>query len=420
MTDVLCLDTDILTIAALKRAGHNVDATEFGYATGRRFLNKAPHDFDVIIFDLKQPACFDSSKWGPFTGNDNYRCTIIPQSDVTWESRRVSRDNGRTYEQGYRYRLIYETQIRGMDQLGSKYGPKDILNAVAKGGVPVLAFLNPEWVLRGSFPDFFELRWDTSEASITKAQMLGPLASVSEQWHGVELSYPVRCSLAGGPYKYVQIGNDVAYPTTPIVADRISSVLGECVFCEKGTIWLLPTMVDNAAVACEFVKNLSAITTVSSKPEPLVHTASVADTNAETTNHKEWDVFISYASEDASFTSELASALRTRGLNVWYDGFILKMGDQLTKKIDEGLTHSRFGIVVLSPSFFAKSWPEAELSALHTRQTSSGKKVILPVWLKVTRADVAGRSALLADLHASDASMGVEHVVRDVLEVVNA
>jgi hypothetical protein len=41
-----------------------------------------------------------------------------------------------------------------------------------------------------------------------------------------------------------------------------------------------------------------------------------------------WDVFISYASEDKEdFVSPLASALRRRGLAVWYDQFTLEAGD---------------------------------------------------------------------------------------------
>ena len=68
-----------------------------------------------------------------------------------------------------------------------------------------------------------------------------------------------------------------------------------------------------------------------------------------------YDVFICHASEDkASFVKELAEELRERNVSVWYDEFSLNLGDSLVKSIDKGIADSAYGIVVLSPSFFAK------------------------------------------------------------------
>ena len=67
---------------------------------------------------------------------------------------------------------------------------------------------------------------------------------------------------------------------------------------------------------------------------------------------KEYDVFISHASEDKeAVVRPLANALRQKGVRVWYDEFELKIGDSLRRKIDQGLSKSRFGIVVISRSF---------------------------------------------------------------------
>jgi hypothetical protein len=78
---------------------------------------------------------------------------------------------------------------------------------------------------------------------------------------------------------------------------------------------------------------------------------------------KQWDVFISHASEDKeSIVHSLAVALKDRGLQVWYDAFTLKLGDSLRASIDRGLVQSRFGVVVLSKHFFAKHWPLQELA----------------------------------------------------------
>ncbi len=60
----------------------------------------------------------------------------------------------------------------------------------------------------------------------------------------------------------------------------------------------------------------------------------------------------------------LAAELARLGLRVWFDEWTLRLGDSLRRKIDEGLRASSFGVVVLSPGFFTKSWPQAELDAL--------------------------------------------------------
>jgi len=64
------------------------------------------------------------------------------------------------------------------------------------------------------------------------------------------------------------------------------------------------------------------------------------------------------------FVRELAQAFRDREARVWYDEFTLKVGDSLRRTIDRGLASSRFGVVVLSDSFFQKEWPNRELDGL--------------------------------------------------------
>ncbi len=59
MPDILCLDTEPETVASLRRAGHNVAEAPFGYRNGVRQLSVAPHDFDLIVCDLRNPACFE-------------------------------------------------------------------------------------------------------------------------------------------------------------------------------------------------------------------------------------------------------------------------------------------------------------------------------------------------------------------------
>lgn len=128
----------------------------------------------------------------------------------------------------------------------------------------------------------------------------------------------------------------------------------------------------------------------------------------------DYDVFISHASEDKEEVAlPLYHRLRNLGLKVWLDSFEISIGDSIRRSIDRGLSNSRFGIVVLSPHFFKKEWTQKELDALLAK-TSSGSKVILPVWHNISRDEVAQFSPLLADIHAADTRRGVESVAEKI------
>ena len=108
------------------------------------------------------------------------------------------------------------------------------------------------------------------------------------------------------------------------------------------------------------------------------------------------DVFVSYASEDKRFARSVAEGLRDAGYDVWFDAFSLEPGDSLRRSIDKGLRESRYGIVILSPNFFRKEWPQKELDGLVARDDGKSK-VLIPVWYNVTLDDVRAFSPPLAD-----------------------
>jgi hypothetical protein len=140
------------------------------------------------------------------------------------------------------------------------------------------------------------------------------------------------------------------------------------------------------------------------------------DTNSP--EFQSWDVFISHATEDKEAVAEpLSRALMKAGVSVWYDTFALKVGDSLMSSIDLGLRKSKFGIVILSPAFFRKDWPQRELRALGQKQSAS-QKVILPVWHDVSADDVRDHFLLLADVVALKWIDGIQTVVDGLLDVI--
>lgn len=134
---------------------------------------------------------------------------------------------------------------------------------------------------------------------------------------------------------------------------------------------------------------------------------------------KEYDVFISHASEDkVDVVRPLANALRDGGLAVWYDEFELRIGDSLRRKIDLGLSKSRFGVVVLSPSFINKGWTNYELDGIVTRSID-GSQVLLPIWHDLTKQQVIDYSPSLADKLARSTGMHtIQEIADEIIEVI--
>ncbi len=131
-----------------------------------------------------------------------------------------------------------------------------------------------------------------------------------------------------------------------------------------------------------------------------------------------FDVFISHASEDkADIVVPLSSLLREHGLNVWLDRSELHVGDSLRRKIDEGLRSSRYGVVILSPSFFSKEWPKKELDALLSREDGRDK-VILPVLHNISHKEIEDISPLLADKLAVSTQCGIDLVAREIIVAI--
>jgi hypothetical protein len=133
---------------------------------------------------------------------------------------------------------------------------------------------------------------------------------------------------------------------------------------------------------------------------------------------EDWDIFLSHASEDKdTFVRPLANALQERGLRVWFDEMTLTVGDSLRRHINRGLKCSRFGVVIISPSFLQKEWPQKELDGLTAREIN-GEKIILPVWHNINVETVRNYSPILADRIATNSARGLSVVVEDLLKAV--
>jgi TolB-like protein/Flp pilus assembly protein TadD len=94
-------------------------------------------------------------------------------------------------------------------------------------------------------------------------------------------------------------------------------------------------------------------------------------------------VFLSYASEDANAAERIASALRSGGIEVWFDKSELRGGDAWDRQIREQIHHCRLFIAVISANserrdegYFRREW---SLAADRTRDIAHKRAFLVPV-----------------------------------------
>lgn len=135
-------------------------------------------------------------------------------------------------------------------------------------------------------------------------------------------------------------------------------------------------------------------------------------------NKYEYDAFISHAVEDKiPIANELCAKLERAGLKIWYSGKELGIGDSIEKTIQKGLTRSRYGIVIFSPTYLAKNWTIREFYTLLAKEIGE-HKVILPVLYNITLDDLKNKDMVMADRFAVNANKGIDFVVERLVHEV--
>lgn len=141
--------------------------------------------------------------------------------------------------------------------------------------------------------------------------------------------------------------------------------------------------------------------------------------SAQMNDDIEYDVFISYASEDACFVESLVEELHKLDVKVWQDKLSIGWGNSIRKSIDRGLLKSRFAIAVLSKSYLEKYWTNYEVDGILNLETTT-RKVFLPIWHNVSVDDVKAFSPSLAGRKAletkSITAYGIAEILKKILD----
>ena len=105
----------------------------------------------------------------------------------------------------------------------------------------------------------------------------------------------------------------------------------------------------------------------------------------------QYDVFLSHSAKDKAVVRPLAERLRQDGLKVWFDEWVLRPGDSIPAKIEEGLEHSRVLVLCMSANAFGSDWAQLEAGTFRFRDPLNQERRFIP--LRLDDAPVKGSLA---------------------------
>jgi len=113
-------------------------------------------------------------------------------------------------------------------------------------------------------------------------------------------------------------------------------------------------------------------------------------------NTFDYDVFLSYSSQDKQVVRALAERLKQEGLRVWLDKWVIQPGDPISLKIQHGLEKSRTLLMCMSWAYFDSEWTTLEHHTLLFRDPTNEKRRFIPLLIEdCTPPDIIAQFAYI-------------------------
>lgn len=134
----------------------------------------------------------------------------------------------------------------------------------------------------------------------------------------------------------------------------------------------------------------------------------------------EYDVFLSHSSLDKDiFVTELSQKLTGKGLKVFEDIKVFKIGQSQTDMMNMGILNSRFVVIFLSKNFIQSGWSQYEFKSFLNREINEKRVIILPIWHEVTVEEVRQYNPYIVDKYAFNTSkQTLDEMVDQIHQVV--
>jgi formylglycine-generating enzyme required for sulfatase activity len=124
-------------------------------------------------------------------------------------------------------------------------------------------------------------------------------------------------------------------------------------------------------------------------------------------------MFLSHSSQDKDSVRKLAEDLKRTGIEVWLDEWEIRVGDPITRKVQEGLKSTDYLAVWLTRSAVESGWVEREWQSKYGTEIGGRSAIILPLL-----AESCEVPSLLVDKRYADFRYNYQDGLVDLLKVV--
>lgn len=124
-------------------------------------------------------------------------------------------------------------------------------------------------------------------------------------------------------------------------------------------------------------------------------------------------IFLCHSSKDKPFVEKLANNLQQIGIKVWFDKYEIKVGESITRKINEGLKSHEYLGIILSPDSVNSEWVWGELGPKWYKQTTMKKIIVLPILYRDCTIPEILKDRKYADFR-KDFNRGFEELARSL------
>jgi hypothetical protein len=118
------------------------------------------------------------------------------------------------------------------------------------------------------------------------------------------------------------------------------------------------------------------------------------------TGKNQWHVFLSYRSADRPWVLNLYDVLREQGFKVFLDQVVLKGGDPLVTRLEDGLSASMAGVLVWSGAARDSAWVRREYQVLEAQASDKLDFQFVPIRLDATELPIFAKTRIFLDFSA--------------------
>ena len=124
------------------------------------------------------------------------------------------------------------------------------------------------------------------------------------------------------------------------------------------------------------------------------------------------NVFICHRKADAALAEKLANTLRSTGHLIWFDDWMIGVGNSIVAEIDKGLAGTSYLVLCYSASG-PSDWTDREFHSTLHRQLSGHPVKILPA-----RLSGGAPPAIVADIKYADLVADWSKGIADLLKAI--